>query len=71
MVIQVDVGDHRDLRAQELERAVRFVALGDEPALARARIPAELRDLAADQERRIEASRSSTKAIIAVVVVLP
>ena len=38
----------------ELQRPVRLVALGDEPALPRARVPAELRDLAADQEGRVE-----------------
>jgi hypothetical protein len=53
MVVEVDVRDDRDLRAQVLDRAVGLVALDDEPAGARARVPAELRDLAADQEGRV------------------
>ena len=54
VVVEVDVEEHGDLRPERGDRAVRLVALDDEPALARARVAAELRDLAADQERRVE-----------------
>ena len=54
VVVELDVRQHCDPRPQQLERPVRLVALGDEPALPRARIPGELRDLAADQEGGIE-----------------
>ena len=54
VVVELDVRQHGDLRPQQLQRPVRLVALGDEPALPRARIPGELRDLAADQKGRIE-----------------
>ena len=54
MVVELDVRHDRDLRAQPLDRPVGLVALGDEPALPRAGVAAELGDLAADEPRRIE-----------------
>ena len=55
VVVEVDVEEDGDLRLQRADRAVGLVALHDEPSLPRARVPVELRDLAADEERRIEA----------------
>ena len=54
MVVEVDVGEDRDPRAQQLEGAVRLVALCHEPTLSGAGVPVQLRDLAADQERGVE-----------------
>jgi hypothetical protein len=48
VVVEIDVQEHRDRRPQSSDRAVRLVALHDEPPFARARVPAQLRDLAAD-----------------------
>ena len=53
-MVEIDIRDHRDPRAQEAQRAVGLVALGDEPALPRSAVAAELRHVAADQEGRIE-----------------
>ena len=55
VVVEIDVRDHRDLGAKGGDRAVRFVSFDDEPAAARSRVAAELRDLAADQEGRVVA----------------
>ena len=55
VVVEVDVQEDRDLGPERGDRAVGLVALDDEPARAGARVAAELRDLAADQERGIEA----------------
>ena len=55
MVVELDVRHDGDLRPQERDRAVGLVALDDEPALARAGVPAELRDDPADDPRRIVA----------------
>src|SRR5262245_25529169 len=53
VVVEVDVRDYRDLRAERGDRPVRLVSLDDQPARAGACVAAELRDLAADQERRV------------------
>jgi hypothetical protein len=53
VMVEVDVQDDRDLRAQGRDRPVRLVAFDDEPARASTGVPAELRNLAADRERRI------------------
>ena len=53
-MVELDVRDDCDPRPQEEQRAVGLVTLGDEPALPRARVAAELRDLPADQERGVE-----------------
>ena len=53
VVVEIDVRDDRDLRPQPLDRAVGLVALDDQPARACTRIAPELRDLTADQERRV------------------
>src|SRR5207253_2060821 len=55
VMVELDVRHYGDLWAEELERAVGLVSLGDEPALPRAGVPAELGNLAADQEGRIRA----------------
>src|SRR6266508_1482464 len=55
MVIEVDIRDDRDLRAQLLDRPVGLVALDDEPPRARPGVAGELRDLTADQEGGISA----------------
>ena len=55
VMVEVDVRDDGDLRPQVLDRPIRLVALDDQPARPRARVAAELRDLAADQERRVAA----------------
>ena len=54
VVVEVDVQEHRDLRPERRDGAVRLVALDDEPALTGPRVAAELRDLAADQKGRVE-----------------
>ena len=54
-MVEFDVGHDADLRPQPLDRPVRFVALGDQPPLPRAGVPAELRNLASDQEGGIAA----------------
>ena len=70
-MVELDVRDDGDLRPQPLDGAVGLVALDDEPALPRAGVAAELRDLAADEPGRVEAELGSANAIIPVVVVLP
>ena len=54
-MVELDVRHDADLRAEERDRAVGLVALDDEPARACPRVPAELRDDAADDPRRIVA----------------
>ncbi len=48
MVVDLDVRDDCDLRPQEADRAVRLVSLDNEATRPGARVPAELRDDAAD-----------------------
>jgi transcriptional regulator with GAF, ATPase, and Fis domain len=55
VMVEVDVRHDADLRAQELDRPVRLVALDDEPARAGARVGAQLWNLSADQEPGIAA----------------
>ena len=55
VVVELDVRDGGDLGSQERDRAIRLVALDDEPALPHARVPAELRHDPADDPRRIVA----------------
>ena len=55
VVIELDVRHDGDLRLEEADRAVRLVALDDEPALPDARVAAELRDYPADDPGRIPA----------------
>jgi hypothetical protein len=52
-MVELDVRHSRDLRTKERDRAIRLVALDDEPARARARVPSELRYDAADDPRGI------------------
>ena len=54
-MIELDVRHDGDLGLEQADRAVRLVALDDEPALPDARVPAELRDDAADDPRRVQA----------------
>ena len=63
MVVELDVRDDRDVRGKLEDGPVRLVTLDHEPAGARARVAAELRDLAPDQERRDRrrANRGSTR----------
>src|SRR5256714_142206 len=55
VVVEIDVEEHGDLRAQSCDRPVRLVSLDDEPAGARTRVAAELGHVAADEEGGIEA----------------
>ena len=55
MVVELDVRDDRDVGGQLEHGPVRLVALDDEPAGAGAGVAAELRDLAADEERGVVA----------------
>jgi hypothetical protein len=54
VVVEVDVGEHRDLRPQQLERTIGLVAFRHEPSLPRPCVAAELRDLPSDEKGRIE-----------------
>ena len=54
-MIELDVRDHGDLGCEEPDRAVRLVALDDEPALSRAGVPTQLRHDASDDPRRVVA----------------
>ena len=59
-MVELDVRDDRDLGRKPEHRAVRLVALDDEPALPRARVAAELRHRRADQPGRVaSASRAA------------
>src|SRR5579859_8075062 len=71
VVVEVQIEEDGDLGLQGGDGAVGLVALDDQPALPRPRVAAELRDLAADEKRRIRPSWSRQNAIIALVVVLP
>ena len=53
VVVELDVGDDRDLRPEPLDGAIGLVSLDDEPAFPRAGVAAELRHLAADEPGRI------------------
>ncbi len=53
VVVELDVGDDGDLRPELLDRAVGLVALDDEPALPGPRVAAELRQLRAQEHRRV------------------
>ncbi len=55
MVVELDVRQDRDLGAEELDRAVRLVALDHEPARARPGVPAELGHDAPDDPGRVGA----------------
>ena len=55
VVVEVDVEEHGDLRSQGGDGAIRLVPFDDEPAGARPGVAAELRHVAADEERRPEA----------------
>ena len=61
VVVEVDVEEHGDLRAQRCDGAVGLVALDDQPSLSRSRVPAELRNVPADEERGIEAEPVETE----------
>jgi hypothetical protein len=61
VVVEVDVQQHSDLRPERGHRAVRFVPLHHEHAAPRPRVAAELRNLAADEKRRIEAEPVETE----------
>ena len=62
VVVELGVEHDRGARPQARERAVRLVGLGhDVAARAHAGVGAELRHVAADEERRVlAAARSST-----------
>ena len=47
-MVELDIGDDRDLRSQRTDRAIRLVAFHDEPPAAHAGVAAELRNDAAD-----------------------
>ena len=53
VVVELDVRHDRELRPQLEHRAVELVSFDDEPSVAAARVPAELRDHAADDPRRV------------------
>src|SRR5439155_23580993 len=55
VVVEVDVRDYGDLRTQALDRAVGFIALDDKPAGTGARVPVEVRNRPANEERWIVA----------------
>ena len=56
VVVELHVGHDRDLGAQEQQAAVALVGLGDEPlARAHAGVGADVVELAADEEGRVEA----------------
>ena len=71
MVVELDVGDRRDSRVQQLQRAVGLVALGHEPAAPGARVPSSCGTSPPIRKAGSSPSRSRQKAIIAAVVVLP
>ena len=54
VMVEIDVREHSDLRSQQFERAVRLVALRDEPPVPRPRVRAELGHRASDEKRRVE-----------------
>ena len=61
VMVEVDVEEDRDLGPERGDRAVGLVAFDDEPARAGARVAAELRDLAADEEGRVETEPVETE----------
>jgi hypothetical protein len=54
VVVELDVRDDRDVGGEREDAPVRLVSLDHEPSVTRARVSAELRHLAADQERGVE-----------------
>jgi hypothetical protein len=68
-MLVVDIRHHRYRRKQLQERPVAFIGLGDHQlTAAEPRVAAERAQASADDRRRIEPGRSSTRAIIDVVV---
>ena len=61
VVIEIDVRNDGDVRAQQGDGAIRFVALDDKPAFAGACVAAKLRNVAADEPGRITAERVKAK----------